>query len=125
MNRTRTIVALVVLVLACVLPWPHPGRTFTCTPPLWELGHGFIAYISALRLETAWHRARPRTRAELEQHLHLYSTKSILPADSCWGKGHALRPGDTMIQYQILWHAPLDVVYDSSGRIVVFFTSYE
>jgi hypothetical protein len=120
------IVAVGVAILAGVLPWPHPGRrTGACTTPLWEIGHDFISYMYALQLETEWHRAQPRTKSELEQHLRLYATKPIVPAESCWGRWHALRPGDSMLQYQILWHAPLDVVYDSTGRIVVIFTSYE
>jgi hypothetical protein len=121
----RTIVAAGIVIFAAVLPWPHPGRTFTCTPPVWEIGHDFISYIYALTLESTWRRARPRTKSELEERLHLYGTRNIAPAESCWGRSHTLRPGDTMLQYQILWHAALDVVYDSSDRIVVIFTSYE
>ena len=30
-----------------------------------------------------------------------------------------------MIQYMILWNAPLDVVYDKRDRIVMIYTSYE
>jgi hypothetical protein len=30
-----------------------------------------------------------------------------------------------MVQYSLLWHAPLDVVYDAEDRIQAIYTSYE
>jgi hypothetical protein len=113
--------------LVIVVPWPHPGRRSSdpCELPPWELFHGILAYLHAGRLESRWHAASPQTRAELERHLSLYSTRTITPAESCWGKHRALAHGETMIQYELLWHAPLDVVYDASGGIQAIFTSYE
>lgn len=124
-SRRVKVAVLGIILVAGVLPWPHPGRGYHCDSPPWEFAHGLIAYLYALKLETAWHRARPRTRAELERHLHWYSTRTILPAQSCWGRYHTFKPGETLLQYEILWHAPLDVLYDQSGRVVLIFTSYE
>jgi hypothetical protein len=36
-----------------------------------------------------------------------------------------LAPGERMVQYLLLWHAPLDVVYDRQDGIRMIFTSYE
>lgn len=115
------------IFLAIVLPWPHPGRDTgdPCALPAWDTPHGIVAYLYAGSLENGWYEAHPKTRAELEKFLHLYSTRTITPAQSCWGRHRPLASGETMIQYQILWHAPLDVVYDASGRITAIFTSYE
>jgi hypothetical protein len=57
--------------------------------------------------------------------LSLYSMRQIQPAESCWGSRRQLASGETMIQYLILWHAPLDVVYDQGNRIQMIYTSYE
>jgi hypothetical protein len=87
--------------------------------------HGITAYLYALSLEQAWVQADPQTKAELEQHLSLYSTRVIQPVDSDWGRNYVLANGERMIQYRILWDAELDVVYDRSDKIVEIFTSYE
>lgn len=124
-SRRAKIAVLGIILLAGVLPWPHPGHHSHCDSPPWEFAHGIIAYIYALKLESAWRAARPRTRLELERHLHLYSTRTIVPAESCWARNYKLKAGESMLQYEILWHAPLDVVYDQTGRIVMIITSYE
>ena len=36
-----------------------------------------------------------------------------------------LKPGERMIQYMILYRAPLDVVYTTNDTIVAIYTSYE
>jgi hypothetical protein len=76
-------------------------------------------------LESKWSKPRPTTRAELEKFLHLYSKRQIAPTESLWGKNYKLGNDERMIQYMILWNAPLDVVYDKRGRIVMIYTSYE
>ncbi len=124
-KRALVLGSAVLMTLAVLVPWPHPFRSARCDPSLWELPHDLVAYLYALQLEDAWSVARPRNRRELEQHLYLYSTQTISPADSCWGKRYALARGELMVRYSIAWHAPLDVVYDSSGNIRAIFTSYE
>jgi len=84
-----------------------------------------VPYLYAVHLESKWRPANPQTRAELERHLHLYSTKRIEPRDSMWGNCYELHPNEQMIQYSIMWCEPLDVVYDDQGRIQMIFTSYE
>ena len=113
------------VALAVVVPWPHPGRDLRCQPAAWEVPHGIVAYLYAGYLEDRWARAHLQSRADLERYLHLYGTKQIAPRESCWGHDYVLKPGESFLQYQILWHAPLDVVYDSSERIRVIYTSYE
>jgi hypothetical protein len=113
-----------------VVPWPHPGRNVGeagCETAVqwWDVAHELGAYVWASQLEKGWARAKPERRHELEGMLSLYSVRQIVPAESCWGSRRQLSPGDTMVQYLILWHAPLDVVYDRSGRVQMIYTSYE
>jgi hypothetical protein len=82
-------------------------------------------YFYALQLEAVWSKTQPTTRAGLEKHLHLYSTRQISPSLSDWGKNYKLGEGEKMLQYSILWNAPLDVVYDKHDNIVTIYTSYE
>lgn len=82
-------------------------------------------YLWACYLESQWKSANPQTREEMESHLSLYKAKEILPTESSWGKYHTLRDGDKMIQYMILWSAPLDVVYDQENKLIAAYTSYE
>jgi hypothetical protein len=124
-KRASAIVAGVSALLALLLPWPHPFRASSCDGAVWEMPHDIVAYLYALHLEEAWSAARPRDRQELERHLHFYSTQVIAPADSCWGNRYSLSSGQVMVRYLIAWHAPLDVVYDSAGRVDAIFTSYE
>ena len=91
----------------------------------WYCAHDVVAYLYALGLEVRWSRADPQTKEGLEKYLWLYSEHVISPGDSEWGSGYELRPGERMVQYLILWRAPLDVVYDSANRIQAIFTSYE
>ncbi len=86
---------------------------------------GIPGYLWAVYLESKWVPAKPRTRAELEQHLLLYSVRSIPPSESPWGRTYKLKPNEFMVQYLLLWSAPLDVVYDDGGQIQRIFTSYE
>src|SRR5262245_48254889 len=105
-----------VCVLAVVVPWPHPGIVHGCGLVPWEIANTMAAYLYALKLENSWGPANPRSRAELEPHLRYFATREIPPAESCWGRNYRLKPGERMLQYLILWHAPLDVVYDADDR---------
>jgi hypothetical protein len=82
-------------------------------------------YFYACHLERSWSKAQPATRAELEKYLHLYSIRQISPSESGWGKNYKLGEGERMVQYLILWNAPLDVVYNKDNRIMAIYTSYE
>ncbi len=86
---------------------------------------GFLAYMYAVHLEDQWVPADPKTKAELEAFLHCYSARVIQPKESLWGRGYKLRSGERMVQYLILWSAPLDVVYDAEDNIKATYTSYE
>ena len=92
---------------------------------VWLTATGGTAYIFALILEDRWTKANPKTRIELEQYLYLYSTKTIQPSQSMWGWDYELKNGEQMVQYLLLWNAPLDVVYDSNDNIRMIYTSYE
>lgn len=126
-RRILVLAALVAPVAIC--PWPHPGVAISGPPcgdaPWWDLSHKLIAYIWASHLERQWASAEPQTRGQLEQYLSLHSVRQITPAQSCWGSRRKLTSGETMVQYLILWHAPLDVVYDQGGTIRSIYTSYE
>jgi hypothetical protein len=89
------------------------------------IASGFLAYLYAVYLEDQWMLAKPKTKAELEVFLHCYSTQVIQPSESLWGNGYKLRKNERMVQYLILWNAPLDVVYDSENNIKAIYTSYE
>ena len=93
-------------------------------PLLW-ICFSLVSYFYALDLESNWSKAHPTTRVELEKYLHLYSTRQISPGESDWGKDYKLASGERMIQYLILWDAPLDVVYDKGDQIKAIYTSYE
>jgi len=85
----------------------------------------FAPYVWASHLESRWHPANPKTKAELESYLSLYSQHNIQPSQSDWGRSHQLQPGERMTQYLLLWSAPLDVVYSSNDVVVAIYTSYE
>lgn len=85
----------------------------------------FAPYVWASLLESKWYPANPKTKAELESYLSLYSRHDIQPSHSDWGRDHQLKPGERMTQYLLLWSAPLDVVYSSNDTIVAIYTSYE
>jgi len=85
----------------------------------------FAPYVWASHLESKWHPANPKTKAELESFLSLYSQRDIQTSQSDWGRDHQLQPGERMTQYLLLWNAPLDVVYTSNDTIVAIYTSYE
>lgn len=82
-------------------------------------------YMWASYLEARWAPAKPSTRAEMESYLSLYRAREIQPSASDWGRNHVLREGDKMVQYMILWNAPLEVVYDRDDKLLAFYTSYE
>ncbi len=86
---------------------------------------GYPAYIYAGYLESKWVAASPQTQSDLEKVLNLYSKHSIDPKDSMWGYDYVLKNDEKMIQYLILWKAPLDVVYNRNDEIKRIFTSYE
>jgi hypothetical protein len=128
--RLRAVAVIAALVgTALVVPWPHPRGQLSGTEcartPFWEWAHEGVAYMWASRLQSTWREANPQTRLALEGHLSLYSMHPIVPSQSCWGSRWTLAPHETMVQYLILWHAPLDVVYDKQDRIRIIFTSYE
>jgi hypothetical protein len=81
-------------------------------------------YLWALHLEAKWRPANPKTRAELESMLSLYTKHDIRPEQSGWGRDHKLKSGERMTQYSLLG-APLDVVFTSDNEIVAIYTSYE
>lgn len=91
----------------------------------WSISSGTLAYLYALHLESQWNPAGPQAKKELEKYLSLYSTREIKPVESMWGKYYKLKHDERMIQYLILWDAPLDVVYDDGDNIKALFTSYE
>lgn len=93
-------------------------------PGLWLIVT-IVPYLWAVHLEDGWHRAHPRTRAEMESHLSLYYTEEIQPAQSAFGRSHELAPGEHMTRYMLMWTQPLDVVYDEAGGVVAIYTSYE
>jgi len=82
-------------------------------------------YLWALHLEDKWHAASPKTKAQLESCLSLYSEREIQTSQSMWGHDYRLQPGERMVQYRLLYSAPLDVVYTSTNTIVAIYTSYE
>jgi hypothetical protein len=133
MKMSRTAKALLlsggvlnVALVAVVLPWPHPRRVSRgCETQTWEYSHDLIAYLYALHLEAKRVQDPPHSRADLERQLRFYSMRTIVPQESCWGRNYELEPRDSMVQYLILWHAPLDVVYDAHQGVKAIFTSYE
>lgn len=94
---------------------------------IWFNADGGFAYFYALRLESKWSKADPKTKDDLEKYLHFYSLREIQPKDSMWGNGYDLDDGERMMQYRILWNknCPLDVVYDKDDAIRAIYTSYE
>ena len=94
---------------------------------IWFTADGGFAYFYARHLESKWSKAGPKTKADLEKHLHCYSLQEIPPKDSRWGSGHELKSGERMMQYGILWNkkCPLDVVYDKDDNVRAIYTSYE
>ena len=81
-------------------------------------------YIWALHLESKWRPANPKTQAELESKLSLYTKRDILPVQSGWGRDHKLQSGERMTSYSLLG-SPLDVVFTRDDGIVAIYTSYE
>ena len=45
----------------------------------------FVPYVWALHLESKWHPASPKTKAEFESYLSLYSQHDIQTSQSDWG----------------------------------------
>jgi len=82
-------------------------------------------YFWAVHLEEKWRVQAPATKAQLEACLSLYTVHDIPPSESLWGHWYQLGPGERMTQYELLYLAPLDVVYSSNDTIVTIFTSYE
>lgn len=82
-------------------------------------------YFWALHLEAKWSAANPTTKTQLESFLTLYSQREIRTSQSMWGHNHQLELGERMIQYRLLYRAPLDVVYTTNDSIVAIYTSYE
>lgn len=81
-------------------------------------------YLWALHLESKWRPVNPKTLAELESKLSLYTKKDISREQSGWGSDHKLRSGERMTRYSLLG-APLDVVFNGDNGIVRIYTSYE
>src|SRR5450432_1985516 len=102
-SHTSLLIALSTsVVLAFLIPWPHPYRVASCSLAVWETPHETIAYLYALRLEDEWTAARPQSKSDLERHLHLYSKRIIAPTSSCWGHRYSLAQGEVMVQYLLL-----------------------
>jgi hypothetical protein len=91
---------------------------------LWVLSL-MVPYWWALHLEAKWRAANPTTKTQLESLLSLYSKREIQTAQSMWGRDYKLQSGERMMQYRLLYNAPLDVVYTSNDTIVAIYTSYE
>ena len=91
---------------------------------LWILSM-MAPYWWALHLEAKWRTANPTTQTQLESLLSLYSKREIQTGQSMWGRDYKLQSGERMIQYRLLYNAPLDVVYTSNNVIVAIYTSYE
>lgn len=68
---------------------------------------------------------KPATKSEVEGLLFFYSAKQIDITNSLWGRGTVLAPGDSCWQYKILWRDPIDIVYDSEGKVKHIFASFE
>lgn len=83
-------------------------------------------YVWALHLESKWTEANPKTQAQLEACLSLYSRHEIQPAQSPWGNRVHLQPGEHMVEYWLLYSpsAPLDVIY-TNDTIAKIYLSYE
>ena len=82
-------------------------------------------YAYACHLESRWSKADPKTKAELEKYLSLYSEKVIDQKKSLWGHDYKMAGNERMVQYMILGSAPLDVVYDNRDIVKMIYTSYE
>lgn len=82
-------------------------------------------YVWAVNLEEKWTEAKPKSREELESHLSLYTETVSESGFPGWGMNHEYEPGDYMVRYNILWNAPLDVVYTSDDLLVATYTTYE
>jgi len=82
-------------------------------------------YWWALHLESKWVPAHPKTRAELESHLSLYSQHEIPAAKSPWGKNRPIESGERIVEYDLLYLAPLDVIYTTNDTIAQIYTAYE
>lgn len=91
----------------------------------YSYGWDLVAYWYALRLESKWSAASPKSRNELEEQLSLYSRTTISPRNSSWGRYYTLKANERMVRYNIMLRAPLDVVYDNEDRIIGIYTSYE
>lgn len=93
--------------LGCLVLLAVPGALF--------FAGGWGAYLFACSLEDRTLSAG--TRGEMEQIVRLSSSHAIQPKDSAWGNRYELGPGETMVQYRILWHedCPLDVVVLTEG----------
>ena len=91
------------------------------------LGYFGVSYGWALHLESKWIVANPKTRADLESCLSLYSRHKIQPTQSGWVRGYQLQPGEQMVEYWLLYNAgtPLNVVYSTNDTIVKMYPSYE
>jgi hypothetical protein len=99
--RRLLVGATVGLLAGAMLPWPHAASantaaTSACSGDVawWDLPHDMVAYFYALHLEKSWSKVDPQTKADLEHHLWLYSTREISPSESCWGRDWSLRAND-------------------------------
>lgn len=81
-------------------------------------------YLWALHLEGKWRAADPKTKADLESHLALYTARRISPAESAGNGLHPFQPDERMIRYSLLGE-PLDVVFRKDDTIAAIYTTYE
>ena len=83
------------------------------------------AYLYAIQLENNWSQANPKTMAEFESHISLYSKREVDVSASQWAPTYELEDGERMIQYTILGAANMEVVYDQNDSVITIITSYE
>jgi hypothetical protein len=68
---------------------------------------------------------KPVSQSDVEHLLFLYSARRISITNSSWGRNVPIASDDFTYQYNILWRDPIDVVYDSHGKVKHVFPSFE
>lgn len=81
-----------------------------------------VGYLKAETEYRRLHAHKPKTRAEVDRILSAWPHRRIEKSESDFGR-HTAITGEYE-RYSVLG-APIDVVYDKSGRIIVILPSYE
>ncbi len=68
---------------------------------------------------------KPTSKSDVEGLLFLCLAQKVDVTNSLWSKSLALEPGEVCWQYKVLWHEPIDVVYDSEGKVKYILPSFE